>query len=90
MTEAELRNHYHIGTTNGANPMFYRTVYAAGGGRANNHQTGWNGNYGYDDAIDANFAMAAHTHNFQTSATGSSQAMNNMQPYMVVTNAIRV
>lgn len=89
MSEAELRNHFHVGTTNTANGKLYRTVYGAGSGSAANHQPGWNGSPGFDDRFDAGFAGADHTHNFQTSATGSSQPMSLMQPWQAVNVAIR-
>lgn len=89
MSQAELVSHFHVGTTNSANAKLYRTVYAAGSGSANNHQPGWSGSNGYDDRWDAGFANADHTHNFQTSATGTSSPMNQMQPYAVQPIAVR-
>jgi microcystin-dependent protein len=73
-----LPAHSHSGVTQGGNSMVYRTVNQAGPSTANNHATGWTGGP-YTQLENADYAMAAHTHNFSTDSVGEGDAFDNRQ-----------
>jgi microcystin-dependent protein len=85
LTEAQLASHTHTGTTtsDGAHNHTYQkavgpTTGAFGGNALPNTQT------------DNTSTDGGHTHTFTTSATGSGQAHNNVQPTIVANKILRI
>lgn len=78
LSVAQLPAHTHSGTTGSGNPMTYRVVYQIGMATANNHAMGWAGG-AYGEYTDAQYAGAAHTHNFTTAAAGEGKEIDNRQ-----------
>lgn len=83
LTVAEMPAHQHGGTTASGNPMVYRNVHQPGDSTLANHVAGWAGG-AYGQYNDANYAMAAHTHNFETSSVGGNAPHNAMPPSLVL------
>ena len=79
LTEAEMPGHTHSGTTGHGNAAMYRMVHYQYDLRGSNHYVGYAPGP-YTDRNDANFPMAAHTHNFTTNHAGGSGSHSNLQP----------
>jgi microcystin-dependent protein len=85
LTTEETAAHSHAGVTAGGNPMPHVTVFQVGMESRPTHETGWAGGANNGGPTDANYSLAAHTHNFTTDdGTGGGRPHNNMQPSVVL------
>lgn len=89
LTTSQIPPHSHSGTTATANAISYRLIHGTqcgiGTGTAGNHFTAWDGNCGFSDRSDNDWAGSVHTHNFTTGTNGGGgDAHNNVHPYFAI------
>lgn len=81
--EDNFRSHNHWGNTEYGNAKSYRLVYNRGKNTANNHQTGYDGNEGYEDRTDADWSNADHTHNIKWDGGNETRPKNVYVNYII-------